>query len=405
MIVSLVFAAVVSAQQFAALPLDAALRAAVTHSPDVEQARQRVREDAALLAAAKGGAAPSLTANYAAAPQAGSGSNTVIQQLTTVGGQVTLGDYLSYAPLVRQAAFALAGSQSDYREAQRTERLKVSGEYFTVLKAIAALQLREQDFAGRSQDLRAAQLRFRAGDAPRIDVVRAQVALASAQADLDAARVDLANAQDALQIETGAPASAFSQLRPLSPASPVPANPDAAVSRAVLQRSDLASAQHAVTAQQAAVDAARRGFFPAVTVSAGYTSGVDTGIPVHGPSANVTVSVPVSRAQSSRVEAEEARLEQARAKAESVRRQVVLEAGAAARTYAETVRALVSASRARAAAQAELRATQTGYSNGASSSLDVADARRTYLQAALNEVTAVYAVAQAQATLQEEIGP
>ncbi|HET7814052.1 MAG TPA: TolC family protein [Candidatus Baltobacteraceae bacterium] len=405
MIAAIVFAAVVSAQQFSALPLDAALRAAVAHSPDVEQARQRVRENAALLAAAKGGAAPSLTANYAAAPQAGNDNNTVIQQLTTVGGQVTLGDYLAYAPLVRQAAFTLAGAQSDLIEAQRAERLKSAGLYFSVLKAIAALQLREQDYAGRSSDMHAAQLRYRAGDAPRIDVVRAQVALASAQADLDAARVDLANAQNALEVETGSAPAAFAQLQPLAQPAPVPANADAAVTRALLMRSDLASAKSAIAAEEAAVDATRRGFFPAVTVSAGYTSGVDTGIAVHGPSANVTLSVPVSRAQSARVEAEQARLDEARAKAEGIRRQIVLDVGSAARTYAETLRAQISAARARAAAQAELRATQVGYRNGASSSLDVSDARRTYLQAALNEVSAVYAAAQAQAVLEEEIGP
>jgi outer membrane protein TolC len=37
--------------------------------------------------------------------------------------------------------------------------------------------------------------------------------------------------------------------------------------------------------------------------------------------------------------------------------------------------------------------------------LDVADARRTYVQAALAEVSAIYAEAQAAATLQEEMGP
>jgi hypothetical protein len=37
--------------------------------------------------------------------------------------------------------------------------------------------------------------------------------------------------------------------------------------------------------------------------------------------------------------------------------------------------------------------------------LDVADARRTYAQAALDELTAIYAQAEAAAALQEMVGP
>jgi outer membrane protein TolC len=150
---------------------------------------------------------------------------------------------------------------------------------------------------------------------------------------------------------------------------------------------------------------AQRAILPVVTVNAGYTQGIDSGVFVRGPSATVNLSVPVSHAAADRAAAERARLAQAQAKVSALQRTITVEVSAAARTYAESVRALQSAHTARVAAEEELRATETGYRNGASSSLDVADARRTYVQAALSELTALYAQQQAAATLQEETGP
>lgn len=391
-------------QQFSALPLDAALQKAEIASPDVAQARERVNENAALLQAARGAAAPALTANYAQAPQGGSNNDTIAQRLTTVGAQVTLGDFLASSASVRQAAYTLEAARYDLLDAQRAERVKVAGEYYTALKARAAVALREQSLSGARADLRAAELRFRAGDAPRLDVVRAQVALASAQTDLAAAQVDLQNALEALSVETAEPAPAFETLAPAGAAPPLP-SAQRAIERALAQRSDLASAEQDVRAQESAVHVASRGVLPSLIVSAGYTTGVDSGVQVHGPSANVTAAFPISHAAADRISAERARLAQAQYRSEAIRRQIVLEVGAAARTYAETVRASESAARARAAAQSELDATQIGYKSGASSSLDVADARRTYVQAALAELNAVYAQAQAAATLEQEMGP
>ncbi len=406
MIATLLLGALISApREFAGLPLGAALQKAAAISPDVAQARARVTENEALLAAARGIAAPALTANYALAPQGGNAGNTTAQRLTTLGGQIVLGDYWAYAPQVREAYYTLQSAQFDLLDAQRAERIKVIGQYYDALKAVATVDLRQQDRQGAGSDLRAAQLRYRAGDAPRLDVVRAQVALANAQATLAAARVDLANARDALAVETGQTQAALANLTAAPSQSITPLTPQAAVARATARRADLFSAQQSVQAEEAAVRVAERGVLPAVTLSAGYTRGVDSGVLVHGPSANVNVSLPISHTSRDRALAERARLAQAQFKEDAIRRQITVQVSAAARTYDESVQALRSATAARVAAQQELRATEIGYRNGASSSLDIADARRTYLQAALTELSALYAKAQAAATLQEQIGP
>lgn len=394
-----------AAQQFAALPLASATQSAVKISPDVAQAQARVTENEALLAAARGFAAPALQATYAAAPQGGSANNTIEQSLATIGAGVTLGDYLSYLPAVRQAEFTLEAARFDLLDAQRMERIKTIGLYYAALSAVAAESLRAQELTAAQSDLRAAQLRFGAGAVPRLDVVRAQVALANARAALDAAQVGVANSESALAAETGVSERQLASLQTAKPVPPAPPNPQGAVDRALAQRSDLLSAYKAVQAEQAAVRVAQRGMLPIVSVNAGYTHGYDSGVLVSGPSANVTLSVPISHAPEDRVAAERARLAEAQYKYDALRRSVTVTVSAAARTYEESMRAVQSAGAARAAAAQELRATEIGYRSGASSSLDVSVARTTYVQAALAEANAVYAQAQAAATLQEEMGP
>jgi outer membrane protein TolC len=206
-------------------------------------------------------------------------------------------------------------------------------------------------------------------------------------------------------VETGEPVQTFSRTVSAPVRGQPVLDPKRAVDRALALRSDLRSAEQAVEAEHQAVRLAQRGEFPTVTIGAGYTTGTDTGIPIHGPSASVNVALPISHAAADRVNAERARLAQAEFKEASVRREIRTTVAAAARTYEESVRAAEAAARARDAAEKELAATQVGYRGGASSSLDVSDARRTYVQAALNELNALYAQAEAAATLEQETGP
>ncbi|HEY5348846.1 MAG TPA: TolC family protein, partial [Candidatus Lustribacter sp.] len=94
----------------------------------------------------------------------------------------------------------------------------------------------------------------------------------------------------------------------------------------------------------------------------------------------------------------------ARALLEKARRAVIVEVGSAVRTYQGERAALGAAQRALRSARAEFTATRIGYANGASSSLDVEAARATYVQAMVGEISALYAQAQAQATLELLIG-
>lgn len=390
---------------FAHLSLDDAQRAALQHSPDVAIARAKVDEQRALFDAARSAYAPALTANYVEAPQGVDAFTTSAQRLTTVGASIALGDLFAASPAIAQANASLRAAQFGFDDAQRTERIAVIGLYFSALDAQATVDARRVALDDANAQLRAARLRFTNGDAPRLDVVRAEVALANAQADFARARADAQNAQATLGQETAVDVASLttgSHEEPLAPL--VPYDPDAAVRAALASRPEIVSAQAAVDAERHAVGVARSGGFPQVTLAGGYTSGIDSEVKVSGPSLNVTANLPLGGAPHDRVVAEEARLAQAQAQLDKVRRDVTNEVGAAARTLTAQGEALAAAERALSEAKAEYDATQIGYRSGASSSLDVESARSTYIGALVGELSAFYAQARATATLQLLLG-
>lgn len=402
---SLILAAAIALQTFSGLPLARAETLALGRSPDVAAASEKVTEQRALFDEARASYGPALVGNYALAPQGGPNGTTISQRLTTFGGQVTLGDILAYSPLVAQANATLSAARFDLANAQRTERINVINLYFSALSTAATLDARRVALQGAHSQLHAARLRFKAGDVPRLDVVRAEVDVAQAEADVARARADAENGESALAEEVGIPASSLTigpSAQPLLGG--FTNSPDAAVAAALARRPEVAAARANVAAEERAVAVAQRGGLPLISLDGGYTTGVDSGVNVKGPSLTVNASLPVGGAAHDRVLAERARLAQARAQLLKVERQISVEVSSAVRTYDAQSAALAAATRALAQARAEVTATQIGYRNGASSSLDVQTASATYVQALVAQVSAIYAQAQARATLDLLLG-
>jgi outer membrane protein len=390
---------------FTGLTLDGAERDAVAHSPDVSAASAVVRENDAALVAVRSALGPQLVGGYVSSPQAGLTPNTtILSQIASVGVQTTIGDIAAYSPLVAAALANLYNAQSGLASAQQSERLKAVALYYDALKARAIRSARESALATANEQLRAAQIRFDAGDAPKLDVVRANVAVAKATADAELARVADLNATEALRIETGAPDAAFATTVAASlPVTPALA-PEAAVVRARLLRPELLAAQRVTQAAQASARVARRAQLPAVTIGAGYAAGIDSGQHVAAPTVNVALNLPLSGAARARVNQADAVVAEDQAKADAIARAIDLEVASAARSLAAAQRATAATTEARRQAEAQLTATQLGYRNGASSSLELSTARDVFTQAVVDELSALYDEARARATLSLEVG-
>ena len=388
---------------FAELPLERASQDAVVHSPDVAAAQAVVRENSAALGLARASIGPSLATSYAQAPQGGTLGNTITQSLTTVGVQTNLGDAFTYGPLVASAATALEAAQASLIAAERTERVKLIGLYYDALKARAIALARDEGLMLARRQRDASVVRLQAGDAPRLDVVRANVAVSQAIAEDETARATDQNATDALRVETGTQA-ALDRTVDLPVPAITPPGVDAAVTLALARRADLRAASDQTASAQAAARAAHR-VFPSLSAGVGYTTGVDSGVDVHGPSANVTLSVPLSGAAHEQALQRDAMAAEQLAKEQSLHRQIMLEVASAVRSLGAANRATAASTQAREQAEAELRATQLGYRSGAISSLELSSARDTYTLAIVGELSALYEQLKAQAILVLETGP
>ena len=391
---------------FRQLTIEAAEAAAVAASPDVAAARAREQQSESALSAARAGTAPSLVATYVQVPQGNPPGPNVISRQVTTGVAVAIGDLLANAPAVREAAFTLAASVFDERAAESLERVKVVGLYFDALKARAVAEARRGAVALATTQGEGARVRVAAGDAPQLDVLRADVALARAQADVESASAADLNATEALRVETNSGESALVETTPgnVTPAAAALTDPQSAVALARVSRPDIESARRTAEAASAAIGSARALGFPPLTVTGGYLTGTDSGVPVNAPTINAQLTLPLSSASGDRVRLAEARALEARAKATGVERQALLDVAASARTLGAAERASAATTRARQSAQSELRATEIGYRSGASSSFEVTSARATYAQTLVDELSALYDAEKARATLDIEVG-
>ncbi len=390
--------------EFTGVSVAAAAAAAVNASPQVAAAQAHVAELQAMLEAERRSGAPQLTASHVDAPQGGTNGATIEQSLTTLGGEYTFTDAYQHGPAVAQARATLHVAESDLLETQRAERSKAIDRYYDALRLQAEAAAHRIFVADAQRDLEAARLRFRAGDAPRLDVVRAQVDLSRAGAALDAATTAADNALDALSVETGIDRGRLASVTAAA-LTPLPTgDAKVLVQSALAHRADLTSARNAAAAARAAVTVADRSGAPTVTLSAGYTQGVDSGTFVRGPSAAVQVGVPLGNVAGATTEAERARVRQADLRVSELERDIALEVSQALRTALAATRAVQSSSAAQRAAEEELRAVEIGYSSGASSSLDVAEARRVAAEAVVDTLQARYEQARATAQLREVIG-
>ena len=292
-------------------------------------------------------------ASYAQAPQGGT-IGTITQRLTTVGGQFALGDVVGTSAALAQARSEVQLAQAQEAGAREAERMRAVDLFFDAIQTTDIERLRERIVAAAQADRRAARLRYAAGDVPRLDIVRADVALASAQADLARARADRDNALGMLSLEIGArgPALNLPSLASVGIAEPAATAPAAAVGIGLRLRPEVLAARAAVAAEESAVSVAERARLPAFTAQLGYTTGVDGGLNVKGPSASLLFDVPLSGVGADRLAAEQARLGQARAHLAGAQRLVEGEIESAIRSYAADREALVAATRATAVSTA-----------------------------------------------------
>jgi len=113
------------------------------------------------------------------------------------------------------------------------------------------------------------QRRFDLGDIGEFDLSRARTELATARAEAIGLQRERANAEHALAVLLGKPASNYVAGRsPLLDATALPTIPAGLPSSLLERRPDIVAAQRAMEASNARIGVARSAMFPALTISA-----------------------------------------------------------------------------------------------------------------------------------------
>lgn len=383
---------------FSQLSLTDAMQRGASNSVDVQIAIAAIHQREAQLRIARISAVPHLTGDYSLSPQAGPLDNaTVEQHYIAVGAGISLSDLIAAPSTIDAAAGDLVAAQRRAAGADLTARENAVKLYFAALQAIAIERIRVDSLHGAQRDRNAAGLRSRNGESPAIDVMRADVTLSRARADLARAQADRADAVAALASATAIEPAALVALTPFNYSARNAPDEHRAVERALAMRPELSGLLASLRARNAELAGARRRVLPTATIQGGYQTGVDTGIPVRGPQAAAHVEMPFASDTRARVAVAQANVDTTYAQLLDERRTIALEVAAAIRDAQALRVAAQAAGQAKNEAATALAAVEIGYREGASSSLDVAIARRTYDEAQVEALVADYDSARALA--------
>lgn len=308
---------------------------------------------------------------------------------------------------VEQARAALAAAQAQYDSARLTLAGQVNTAYYDLLRRQALRLIAEETLATAQRQLSEAQRRHMAGDVPELDVTRAQVPVALAQAGLYQAQNAEAIARETLNSLIGHPLDDPLTVAEVPPASIIlPFTLEEARSLALQHLPDLRAADATARANEAALRAARRWREPGLSLQAIDLHGNDQTAFSRQDTVQLSLTLPLSDGGlgRARIREAEATLEQSRAQAEAARRTALLTVSSAYLT-AQSSRQQVDAARvAQETAQVAYGKTVLGYRNGLFPLTDVLNAQSALTQAQIAYRQALYDAAVAISTLNNALG-
>lgn len=399
-------------------PLTARLASALTLAAALERTQQCHPDVRAATGALAAAGADVMTAAQGPNPQLTLGAASISRNLgngpwwnKTLDHQIRLDQTIERGgklALRRAAADALReAARADFNEALRRARLSVAQSYHELAAALARRSETAAAFELAADAQRAQSLRVRAGDAAPIDAsrvaldaIRVQADLRQAEADAHAARVQLASLLGASEwTETLLPADDGSRLREAN------FSASSAELNRTDRRPDVLAANNRLRAAEQALDLARAqrvrdvglGLqFDRYPVSDSNSSG-------SGNTVSVFISVPLFirhgfDGEIARAEADVANARETLRRAQLTARSDL--AQAQSRYAAAAARMRLATTELAPAAEHVAAGAELAYRRGATSLLDVLDARRGLRAAHIERINAEADGAKAEAELE-----
>ena len=254
-----------SAQSAAPLTLSGALNGALAANPTARASQQELALATAQLASARAAAGFSITldssvglsnANVIQGPPSRENFNTLTNTLTAP---------LNFGPFGRRAKLSVSQAQQELLAAQarfEAARLNLAGQvnaaYYNLLRQQALLAIARESEAQAVRQYQDAGKRYKLGEVPELDVIRARVPVANARAAEAGALNALAIARQTLNVLVGQPLDAPVNVEdvPLA-ATELPFTLEEARSRAVEFSPAVRAADATVRANELALQIAK----------------------------------------------------------------------------------------------------------------------------------------------------
>jgi outer membrane protein len=416
-------------QQPSGLTLQDSIRIALQNSRSLRTVLEDERKANARVREAKGAGLPQLdiSANYRRldrVPKARfpsfdpvSGTFTFneieIQPIDSGTGTVSLSQVVDISGVVRTATDAASlFSRIANLDVQRTRNdvvLQVKQAFYDVLRAQELVRVAEESLRNAEVRRKLAQAAVDAGVSPKLDVMRAEAAVAAAQQAVITARNALQLAKSAFNNVLGRRVDEPVELLPVDEQVPESADFNQYLQEALAKRPEMIQANLGISLAEKQITAAKRDQLPTVVVRGQWDFNLKTSTfqpREYSFTAIAAVQFKIwdSGQTQGRVEQARADVEKAKITIENVREGIALEVRNAYLGLQEAREKVAVAEKGLQAATESLRVARLRYEAGVSNQLELSDAELAYTQAEQNLVNARYDLRVAWARLEKAMG-
>jgi len=259
--------------------LTALVDEAAANNANLSVAAARMKQARAIAGIAQADRVPQIGVGIGAqrarpsALESGLPQGTRMQPVTSYSAQLSASYEVDLfgrvAANVSAARSDAATSEANFRSVLLALQADVAQTYFRLRALDAELDTVERTVRLREESVNVNQRRFDLGDIGEFDLSRARTELATARAEAIGLQRERANAEHALAVLLGKPASNYVAGRsPLLDATALPTIPAGLPSSLLERRPDIVAAQRAMEASNARIGVARSAMFPALTISA-----------------------------------------------------------------------------------------------------------------------------------------
>jgi outer membrane protein len=334
-------------------------------------------------------------------------TDTFDNYLAAVSAYQYLFDFGRTRGLVEQRDAEADAQEARLRLVELDLVYQVSKAYFDLVAAKEIVTVFEKAVVQRTEHLREAQVKAKAGLKPDIDVYTAQSDLARAQLQLVDARNADATAKVALDnaMGLGEQAPEYRQSDQLTHEQ-IEATAEGYLERAFAQRPDLKMLLDEARAAGAEIKQYRSDYLPKVGGVAGYNVRGQNATPGNNFYAGLVITWPIFNGFLTEHQVAEARLRQdaVRHSIEDLRQQIVLQVKRSFLDWQASLDRIHQAEATVAASRVELDLAEKRYETGLGSIIELTDAQRRFTEDGAEEVKALAGFSIAKAALDRDTG-